>query len=149
MNKEEIDKWLDEEYGCSYTRLEELHDFYFEKYCNFKEEIKQLKERINTYENPEDLTLMFMYCDEIKKDTIKELENKNSILMENLIRSKTKYNNDKARYRRKAKMYRERINNAVEYIEDKLKIYPEGLVGKHLGQEFLKDILDLLKGDKE
>ena len=43
----------------------------------------------------------------------------------------------------------ERINKAVEYIEDKLKIYPEGLVGKHLGQEFLKDILDLLKGDKE
>ena len=44
MNKEEIDKWLDEKYGCSYTILEELHDFYFEKYTDLKEENKQLKE---------------------------------------------------------------------------------------------------------
>ena len=44
MNKEEIDKWLDNEYGVSYTRLEELHDFYFEKYCDLKEENKHLKD---------------------------------------------------------------------------------------------------------
>lgn len=42
-----------------------------------------------------------------------------------------------------------KLQEIKEYIEDKLKIYPEGLVGKHLGQEFLKDISDLLKGDKE
>ena len=47
MNKEEIDKWLDNEYGVSYTRLEELHDFYFEKYCDLKEENKQLKDNWN------------------------------------------------------------------------------------------------------
>ena len=34
----------------------------------------ELKERINTYENPEDLTLMFMYCDEKAKDKIKKLK---------------------------------------------------------------------------
>lgn len=45
MNKEEIDKWLDNEYGISYTRLEELHDFYFEKYCDLEQENKQLKEK--------------------------------------------------------------------------------------------------------
>ena len=44
MNIETINKWLDEEYGCSYTRLEELHDFYFEKYCDLKKENKILKE---------------------------------------------------------------------------------------------------------
>ena len=27
MNIEEIDKWLDNEYGVSYTELEKLHDF--------------------------------------------------------------------------------------------------------------------------
>lgn len=43
MNLEAINKWLDEEYGCSYTRLEELHDFYFEKYCDLQQENKQLK----------------------------------------------------------------------------------------------------------
>ena len=40
---EAINKWLDEEYGCSFTRLEELYDFYFEKYCDLKQENKQLK----------------------------------------------------------------------------------------------------------
>lgn len=43
MNLEAINKWLDEEYGCSYTKLEELHDFYFEKYCDLKKENQQLK----------------------------------------------------------------------------------------------------------
>lgn len=44
MNLEVINKWLDEEYGCSYTKLEELHDFYFEKYCDLQQENKILKE---------------------------------------------------------------------------------------------------------
>jgi hypothetical protein len=44
INKEEIDKWLNEEYGCSYTRLEELHDFYFEKYCDLKDRISKARE---------------------------------------------------------------------------------------------------------
>lgn len=44
MNLEAINKWLDEEYDCSYTRLEELHNFYFEKYCDLQQENKILKE---------------------------------------------------------------------------------------------------------
>lgn len=47
MNLEAINKWLDEEYGCSYTRLLELHDFYFEKYCDLQQENKQLKDNWN------------------------------------------------------------------------------------------------------
>ena len=39
-----------------------------------EQENNQLKEKINTYENPEDLTLMFMYCDEKAKDKIKQLK---------------------------------------------------------------------------
>jgi len=39
-----------------------------------EQENQQLKERINAYENPEDLTLMFMYCDEQAKDKIKLYE---------------------------------------------------------------------------
>ncbi len=42
MNIEEIDKWLDNEYGMSYTKLEELHDYFFEKYTDQKEEIERL-----------------------------------------------------------------------------------------------------------
>lgn len=41
-----------------------------------QQENQQLKEKINTYENPEDLTLMFMYCDEKAKDKIEQLKEK-------------------------------------------------------------------------
>ena len=50
MNLEAINKWLDEEYGCSYTKLEELHDFYFEKYCDLKKENKKLKDKLSKIE---------------------------------------------------------------------------------------------------
>ena len=46
MTIEEINKWLDNEYGISYTRLEELHDFYFEKYCDLKKQNNKYKEVI-------------------------------------------------------------------------------------------------------
>lgn len=38
MNLESINKWLDEEYGVSYTRLEELHDFVVEQDLKHREE---------------------------------------------------------------------------------------------------------------
>ena len=50
MNLEAINKWLDEEYGCSYTKLEELHDFYFEKYCDLKKKNKKLKDKLSKIE---------------------------------------------------------------------------------------------------
>lgn len=49
-----------------------------------QEENQELKEKIKTYENPEDLTLMFMYCNEKVKDKIKELEEENFNLRENI-----------------------------------------------------------------
>ena len=60
MSLEEINKWLDNEYGVSYTRLEELHDFYFEKYCDLQQENQRLKDNWNKlkeytqekYDNP-------------------------------------------------------------------------------------------------
>ena len=39
-----------------------------------QQENAQLKKRVDMYENPEDLTLMFMYCDEKAKDKIKYLK---------------------------------------------------------------------------
>ena len=47
MNLEAINKWLDEEYGCSYTRLEGLYELYFEKYCDLQQENKKQKEVID------------------------------------------------------------------------------------------------------
>lgn len=58
MNIEEIDKWLDNEYGVSYTRLEELHDFVVEQDLKHREEknkeINRLNNIINELENRDD-----------------------------------------------------------------------------------------------
>lgn len=58
----------------------------------------------------------------ILENEITDLTQRQAALMENLIRSKTKYNNDKARYRRKAKMYRERIKKAIFYMENYISV---------------------------
>lgn len=47
MNIEEIDKWLDNEYGCSYTRLEELHDFVVEQDLKHREEADKEIQKLN------------------------------------------------------------------------------------------------------
>lgn len=47
MNIQEIDKWLDNEYGVSYTRLEELHDFVIKQDLKHREEAEKEIERLN------------------------------------------------------------------------------------------------------
>lgn len=49
-----------------------------------QKENQQLKEQLNKYTDPKDLTLMFMYCDEKAKDKIKCLEQENQQLKEQL-----------------------------------------------------------------
>lgn len=39
------------------------------------QKIERLNKKIEQYENPEDMTLMFMWCDEKAKDEIKRLNN--------------------------------------------------------------------------
>lgn len=45
-----------------------------EKIKNLLKENQQLKKQIKQYTDPDDLTLMFMYCEEKAKDKIKELK---------------------------------------------------------------------------
>ena len=50
MNKEIVDKWLENEYGVSYTRLEELHDFVIEQDLKHQEEKdKQIDQLTNNW----------------------------------------------------------------------------------------------------
>ena len=51
---------------------------------NLLKKNQQLKEELNKYTDPKDLTLMFMYCDEKAKDKIKCLEQENQQLKEQL-----------------------------------------------------------------
>lgn len=61
------------------------------KYIN--DEYKRLKKQLDIYENPEDMTLMFMWCDEKAKDEIKRLKKQNEFLMkrENTLQSLEQY----------------------------------------------------------
>lgn len=78
MNLEEVNKWLEKEEGMSYTRLEELHDFFFERYTNLHcilteleralKDHKEIKEKINTKE-------YYIEIDEVL-DKIQELKEK-------------------------------------------------------------------------
>lgn len=51
MNLEIIDKWLDNEFGVSYTRLEELHDFVIEQDLKHQEKADKEIERLNNIIN--------------------------------------------------------------------------------------------------
>ena len=54
MNIEEIDKWLDNEYGVSYTELEKLHDFVVDRDREHQEQkdkvVNDLLKRISNVE---------------------------------------------------------------------------------------------------
>ena len=68
-DKDKIDYWVDkcEELQQENQRLKEAVD-------GLCQENTELKEQIKIYEDPDDLTLMFMWCDEKAKDKIKELQ---------------------------------------------------------------------------
>lgn len=50
MNIEEIDKWLDNEYGCSYTRLKELRDFLIDRNMKYQDELDKYKNIVDELE---------------------------------------------------------------------------------------------------
>lgn len=86
MSEEEIIK------QCIYescTNLKEINKLisYLE---NLQQENTQLKERVDMYENPEDLTLMFMYCTEEAKDKIKHLKSVLKEIREYIITTTTR-----------------------------------------------------------
>lgn len=107
-----------------------------------QQENKQLKDKINTYENPEDLTLMFMYCDEKAKDKIKELKEENK-----KIKIAITENCD---LRLEVLKYKEVIEEVNKYIED-VKAWIEEEYGEfnnyyfELNADTVKKILDKVK----
>ena len=60
-------------YEASITNPKKQLEFYKDLSEQLLRQNTNLKERVDMYENPEDLTLMFMYCDEKAKDKIKHL----------------------------------------------------------------------------
>lgn len=61
-------------YETSITNPKKQLEFYKDLSEQLQKENERLKNKIKTYEDPEDMTLMFMWCGDKAKDKIKELE---------------------------------------------------------------------------
>lgn len=80
--------------------------------------------------DPEDMTLLFMYCGEKAKDKIKRLE--------------AEQTRDKQMYQIQISLLRERIDKAIEYIEE---IMPSLRLSNQMYSYIKKHLLEILKGD--
>lgn len=87
----EIDKWLDNEYGCSYTRLEELHEelgenfgkYMYEANIELLEKIREVREYIKKRTEFGEYTYAYpgvLNQDEVRQiNKILDMENKDDI----------------------------------------------------------------------
>ena len=109
-----------------------------------QQENKELKDKLKTYEDPEDLTLMFMYCDEKAKDKIKELEEENFNLRENIYIEKMSFSSEGRNIKELIEMptYEDLLNQQKEFM-NYINAYIELLKDKpDLVEEGQKDILE-------
>ena len=86
----------------------------------------------------------------VKEQEVEKLRVGNSALMEALVQAKTKHNQDKARYRRKAKRYRAERNhykNILTELEKSIDLYLE--VYDNIDVQSLNLIKDKIKELKE
>ena len=114
---------------------------------DIQKENKELKEKLDEYENPEDMTLMMMWCTEQARDKIKELERQ---LEELEVNYKSEHN---------MRVYFGTQQNAfIKYLEDKKdrlarecsNIYEDSL-GKtrFVNEDIFNEINDVFKKYKE
>ena len=75
-----------------------------------------------------------------------QLKTQNDTLMSALILTRQKYKNDKARYRRKAKDYRKRMNRVITFANS--KFLAQGGATSYDWNDLLTEILHILRGDK-
>ena len=111
-----------------------------------QQENKELKEKINTYENPDDLTLMFMYCDEKAKDKIKALQER----IEYLERSNNRREETIELERKENLELHNKIDKAIDYIKKYQQIYDiDGSIEKQIDEFNVlaspKKLLEILK----
>lgn len=109
-----------------------------------QQENQELKSKIKTYEDPEDLTLMFMYCDEKAKDKIQELEGQLKIKHDGFMASVDEAC-DLAEEIQKYKEVIDKINVFLDnHDKNAGKLYYK-YDNKYLLSEIKEDIRDILK----
>ena len=141
-----LEAWDLDEATLNQTDIEAIKHLLLENQMQ-QDEIVKLRNRINTYENPEDLTLMFMYCDEKAKDKIKELKDKLKGVQEerDYLFNKTSVENKYLQQDRDK--YKEVIEEVREYIEDWL--FNAGGNGASMNYEDINELLQILDKVKD
>lgn len=121
--------------------------YYNEEYSYFKvshiseliDYITNLQQKVEQYENPDDLTLFYMWIDEKAKDKMKELQQENERLKDELetmtFTAKVKQEAIDALIKR--------IDKAIEYIN----LYAGSENNYCLDYHDLNPLLNILKGD--
>lgn len=99
--------------------------------------ITNLQQKVEQYENPEDLTLFYMWLDEKAKDKMKELQQENQDLKRMCeLYGESLYNADLTKCKA-------RIDKAIEYIN----LYAGSENNYCLDYHDLNPLLNILKGD--
>ena len=108
--------------------------------------ITNLQQKLDMYENPDDMTLFYMWLDEKAKDKIKNLQKENERLKERLLQEKKdfKETND---YAFKLLDYKSRIDKAVEYI--KQHCYFDDGVREYMDVWEVEHLLNILQNGSE
>lgn len=102
----------------------------------YKKENQELKSKIKTYEDSDDLTLMFMYCDEKAKDKIKELKKQ----LEEYKRLGFKHLNDKCNeLENQQKEFIKYLTSYIKLLNNKPDLIEESQI------DILKEILQKYK----
>lgn len=105
------------------------------EFCKLLDQNQELKEKLNKYENPEDMTLMMMWCTEKVKDENvelkKQLEDKDDFINK-LQASKDKLNKWDYENTMKQKEF-------IKYLEDEIKYNTPNVRWKHYDEDGFND----------
>ena len=150
MNIEEINKWLDKEYGCSYTRLEELFDFEIDKQLKLFDKVEQLEKENADLKKQLEYLRSGEYLNQLKFER-NMLEN----IVQNMEVSKedkefidmTHRNTELLEENQKLK---DRITNAIERLEALITFWKKyNPIDNTMQVEQFEGVISLLKEDNK
>ena len=112
--------------------------------------ITNLQEKVEQYENPEDMTLFYMWLDEKTKDKMKKLQEENNNLKKDFKRHIDRINELTERSDN-LQEENERLNNIIDELEKYIKDTKKYSNMIYMDMDFIKveDILNKLKKLKE
>lgn len=126
-----------------------------QQYSAILSENAELQNKLDQYENPDDMTLFYMWLDTKAKDKIKQLQEENERLkevVENLttmtVCGDRKQIKNTAQF--KLEQCQSRIDKATDYIE-KCRYYHEGVHKQYeyvMYPDEIVELLNILQGDK-